>query len=56
MWVQLVPSRKAFFEALGQPGEQMMQDIRGLFNAFQPVLQDIQKFLAENNLDFPTKV
>jgi hypothetical protein len=54
--LQLVPSRQTFFEALGQPGEQMMRDIRGLFDAFEPILQDIQKFLTDHNLDFQVKV
>jgi hypothetical protein len=53
---QFVPSRETFFAALGCPGEQMMQDLQTLFDSFEPLLQDIQKFLAEHNLDFQWKV
>ena len=51
-----MPSREAFFAALGSPGEQMLQDLQTLFDSFEPVLQDIQKFLTEHNLDFQVKV
>ena len=56
MCAQFVPSRETFFAALGCPGEQMMQDLQTLFDSFEPLLQDIQKFLAEHNLDFQWKV
>lgn len=56
MFLQLVPSRETFFAALGTPGEQMMEDVQTLFDSFEPLLQDVQKFLEEHNLDFQVKV
>ena len=56
VWMQFVPSREAFFAALGTPGEQMMLDLQTLFDSFEPLLLDIQKFLVEHNLDFQVKV
>lgn len=54
--VQFVPSRETFFAALGSPGDQMMRDLQTLFDSFEPLLLDVQKFLAEHNLDFQVKV
>ncbi|EIE23822.1 hypothetical protein COCSUDRAFT_83697 [Coccomyxa subellipsoidea C-169] len=54
--LKFVPSRETFFAALGTPGEQLMQDLQTLFDSFEPLLQDIQKFLADHNLDFQAKV
>lgn len=54
--MQFVPSRETFFAALGSPGDQMMRDLQTLFDSFEPLLLDVQKFLAEHNLDFQVKV
>ena len=54
--MQLVPSREAFFQALGTPGAQMQQDLLNLLEAYEPLLARIQKFLSGHGLDFATKV
>ncbi|BDA47632.1 probable pleckstrin homology domain-containing family A member 8 [Coccomyxa sp. Obi] len=54
--LKFVPSREAFFAALGSPGEQMRLDLQTLFDSFEPLLLDVQKFLAGHNLDFQVKV
>ncbi len=54
--MQFVPSRETFFAALGSPGEQMVLDLQTLFDSFEPLLLDVQNFLAEHNLDFQVKV
>lgn len=54
--VQLVPSRQAFFEKFGEPGEQLMTDMKQFIDAFSPLLAQIHQFLAAHHLDFPTRV
>ena len=54
--MQWVPSRDTLFAALGTPGEEMMQQLVDAIGAFEPLLIEVQAFLAQHDLDFPTKV
>ena len=48
------PSREAFVDSLG--GDAAYQSMAQVTRGFGPVLEKIHAFLAENNLDDPTKV
>ena len=54
--LQLVPSRQAFFEKFGTPGEALMDDLKRFVDAFAPILLQIHEFLVAHNLNFPTRV
>lgn len=54
--MQLVPSRDTLFAALGTPGEEMMQQLVVAIDAFEPLLTEVQQFLAAHELDYQIKV
>ena len=54
--MQLVPSRQAFFEKLGTPGQGMMEEMQQYIAAFGNLLSQIHKYLADKGLDDPAKV
>ncbi len=54
--LQLVPSRESFLEKLGTPGQGMMDEMQQFITAFDGLLSQIWKFLADRGLDDPAKV
>lgn len=54
--VQLVPSRETFFQNVGTPGEELMEDMKQFTDKFTPLLQQIHQFLVDHDLDFKTRV
>ncbi|KAL4855989.1 Importin beta-like SAD2 [Chlorella vulgaris] len=55
--LKLVPSREAFFDKVGATAadDASMQHMHAFCTAFGGLLADIQRFLAENDLDDPAK-
>ncbi|KAK9813959.1 hypothetical protein WJX73_006932 [Symbiochloris irregularis] len=54
--LKLVPSRETFFQKVGTPGEQLMEDMKHFTDSFTPLLQQIHQFLVDHDLDFKTRV
>lgn len=53
--LRVVPSREAFMSLLGTP-EDVKTGLQELLENWQPLVQEVHKFLDENGLDDPTPV